>query len=147
MSDKLAFVDTNVLVYSLYPESPHHSVSRKLLEQAQHGQMALCLSSQVLSEFYAVVTDSRRVAVMRQPNEAINVIDQILAMPGISLLPIPTDIVNRWLALVRRHPVTRSDIFDVQLAATMLGNGVTKIYTFDRSHFERFDELEVLTPS
>ncbi len=46
----------------------------------------------------------------------------------------------------RQHPVSGAGIFDVQLAATILGNGVARIYTFDRLHFERFDELEVLTP-
>ncbi len=37
-------------------------------------------------------------------------------------------------------------IFDVQLAATMLANGVRRIHTFNRSDFERFPDLEVLTP-
>jgi predicted nucleic acid-binding protein len=32
------------------------------------------------------------------------------------------------------------------LVATMLGNGVRTIYTFNREHFERFDEIDVLTP-
>ncbi len=147
MSDNLALVDTNIFVYAYYEESEHHIAALKLLDQAQIGQVALCISPQTIAEFYAVITDRRRVTSPYQPDEALDIIDEILAIPEMNLLPIPTDIVNRWLALVRRHPVTRSDIFDVQLAATMLGNGVTKIYTFDRSHFERFDEIEVLTPS
>ncbi len=32
------------------------------------------------------------------------------------------------------------------LVATMLVNGVRKIYTFNVSDFEAFDEIEVLTP-
>jgi hypothetical protein len=45
-----------------------------------------------------------------------------------------------------RHPATRGKIFDLQLVATMLGNGVRKIYTLNRSDFEPFDEIEVLVP-
>jgi hypothetical protein len=30
--------------------------------------------------------------------------------------------------------------------AAMLGNGVRRIYTFNRTHFEAFPEIEVLTP-
>ena len=44
MSDELALVDTNILVYALYPEVEHHVASRSLLDRAQGGQIALCLS-------------------------------------------------------------------------------------------------------
>ena len=38
------------------------------------------------------------------------------------------------------------DLALVDTNATMLGNDVRKIYTFDRSDFEPFDEIEVLAP-
>jgi hypothetical protein len=67
-------------------------------------------------------------------------------MPGLTLLPFPLDLVSRWTALLRQHPVTGRKIFDIQLVATLLANGVRKLYTFNRSDFEPFTELEVLTP-
>jgi predicted nucleic acid-binding protein len=70
----------------------------------------------------------------------------VLGMPGITLLPVPADAVSRLMVLARKYPVTRGAIFDLQLLATMLGNGVKTIYTFNREHFDRFDEIEVLTP-
>ncbi len=54
--------------------------------------------------------------------------------------------VQNWLALVRQEPVRAGRIFDVQLVATMLANGVRRIHTYNRSDFERFADLEVLTP-
>ena len=146
MSAELALLDSNVLVYAYYEESQHHTAALGLLNQAQDGLIALCLVPQVLAEFYAVVTDSRRVTDAYRPDEALDVIDEILAMPGLRLLPLPADVVTRWTGLVRQHPVTGGAVFDAQLAATMLGNGIATIYTFDRSHFERYEELEVLTP-
>ena len=65
-------------------------------------------------------------------------------MPGMTLLPMPGNVVQLWAAMARRHPVTRGAVFDLQLVATMLGSGVRKIYTFDRSDFEPFSEIEVL---
>jgi hypothetical protein len=56
------------------------------------------------------------------------------------------DIVSRLTALLREHPVTGRKVFDVQLAATILGNGVRKLHTFNRLDFEPFTEIEVLTP-
>lgn len=34
----------------------------------------------------------------------------------------------------------------VHLVATMLSNGLTRLYTFNREDFSRFKEIEVLTP-
>ena len=146
MSDSPALVDTNVLVYAVYPESEHHAASRGFLDKAQSGELSLCIAVQTLAEFYAVVTDSRRVAVPRGPEEALATMETIAAMPGMTLLPVPADALERLLVLARKYPVTRGAVFDLQLLATMLGNGVRTIYTFNRQHFERFDEIDVLTP-
>ena len=145
-SDDLALVDTNVIVYAFHQEAERYAACRALLDQAQDGQLALCVVSQVLAEFYAIVTDPRRVAQPRQPNDALQAIDNILAMPGMKLLPTPADLVARWTNLARQHSVTRGAIFDLQLVAAMLGNEVRRIYTFDTEDFQRFSELEVLTP-
>ena len=77
MSASLALVDTNVLVYALYPESAHHAASRALLDKARTGSLPLCVTHQTIAEFYAVVTNPRRVAVPRQPEEAIDVIEAL----------------------------------------------------------------------
>ena len=110
------------------------------------GRSSFAFAPQNLAELYAIVTDSRRVSISRQPSDALEAIERLLAMPGMRLLPTPSDVVCRWIALARRHPVTRGRVFDLQLIATMLGNDVRKIYTFDRSDFESFDEIEVLVP-
>jgi predicted nucleic acid-binding protein len=39
MPSDLTLVDTNVLVYALYPEVEHHSASRSLLARAQAGEV------------------------------------------------------------------------------------------------------------
>jgi predicted nucleic acid-binding protein len=145
-SESLALVDTNVLVYSVFQDSEHHSASRSLLDEAQAGQLELCVTSQVLAEFYAIVTDSRRVSNPREPSEAITSITDILSMTGMVLLPMPTETVSRWVDLVRRSPCKRGAIFDYQLVASLLANGITQVYTFDRSDFERFPEIQVLVP-
>ena len=146
MPDDPAVVDTNVLVYALYSESEHHAASRTLLDQAQDGHARLCLLPQVLAEFYSVVTSARRVTRPRQPGEVLDLIQKLVTMPGISLLPVPTDTVDRWMTLVRKYAVTGAATFDVQLVACMLGNGIRRIYTFNRDHFDRFSEVEALTP-
>jgi predicted nucleic acid-binding protein len=126
---------------------PHHAAAATLLERAQSGDVVLCVLPQVLAEFYAVVTDARRVECAMTVEEAIAAINAFLTMPGMTELPVPADLTSRWLDLARQHNVTRGYVFDVVLAASMLGNGVRRIYTFNRSDFERFGEVEVLDPS
>lgn len=146
MSSSQIFVDTNVLIYAFSKESEYYKASRELLNKAQEGELSLCIAPQVLAEFYAIATDPRRTTVPQKPQETANVIDQLLEMPGMVLLSLPVDVVNRWTALIRQHPVRGRDIFDVQLVATMLGNGVSQIYTYNRKNFEKFNEIEVLAP-
>jgi len=144
MSTELALVDTNVLVYAFDPEFQYGTASRRLVEGAQQEDAGLCVAPQVLAEFFSVVT--RPGPSSRTPVEAIDAITQLLGLPGVTLLPVPVSVVAIWTGLVRRHPVSGGDVFDVQLVATMLGNNVRRIYTYNRADFERFEEIQVLTP-
>lgn len=147
MSPEAALLDTNILVYALYEDAEHHKPCRQLLDRAQNAEAALCMTPQVLAEFFSTVTNPRRVTEAKSPGEAISVITTLLAMPGITLLPLPIDLVSRWIALVQQHPITGSRIFDVQIVATMLGNDVKRVYTYNTSDFQDFDdEIEVLIP-
>jgi uncharacterized protein len=142
-----AALDTNVLVYALFADAEHHRPARRLLDQAERDDADFCLTPQILTEFYAVVTNPRRVTQAKSPGEALDVIDAILSLPSITLLSVPIDIVTQWTRLLRQHPVTGADVFDVLLAATLRSHGITRIYTFNRADFERFDGLDVLTPT
>ena len=93
-----------------------------------------------------MVTNPRRVTEVKSPEVALETMNTFLALPGMTLLPVPLDIVSRLMALLRTHPVIGRKIFDVQLVATLLGNGVRTLHTFNRLDFEPFTELEVLTP-
>lgn len=141
-----ALVDTNVLVYAVFPAEPHHVASRALLDQAKNPGAGLCVAPQNLIEFYAVVTDPRRVAQPKTPDEALVAIDDILALPGLTLLVVPADLIARWSQLLRQSAATKKRAFDTQLVATMLANGVSKIYTFNVTDFQQFSQLQVVTP-
>lgn len=62
------------------------------------------------------------------------------------MLPVPTEVVFHWLELLERRQVRGGMIFDLQLVATMLAKGVRRIYTYNRTNFEVFSELTVLSP-
>ena len=146
ISPDLVMLDTNVLVYAYYEDTPQYPAAFPLLDRAQEADASLCVSPQVLAEFYAVITSPRRVSAPFTSEEALAEIEKIRALPGLTLLPVPLDVVDRWVALLHEHRVTGRHVFDAQLAATMWGNGITKLYTFNRTDFERFPGIEILTP-
>ena len=137
-------VDANVLVYALDADAPQHAAARALLETARDGSTTLYVSSKVLCEFYSIVTNARRVPKPRSSADALGAISGLLAF--LHVLPVPVHTVDGWLDLLRRHPVTGGDVFDLQIVATMMANGVQRIYTFNTGDFEVFSELSVLAP-
>jgi uncharacterized protein len=144
MSVEPGIVDANVLVYAMDADAPQHAASRALLQAARDPSTTLYVTSQVLCEFYSVVTNARRVPNPRSPADAIGAISGLLAF--LHVLPIPASAVEGWLDLLRRRPVTGGDVFDLQLVATMLANDLQRIYTFNTKDFELFPELAVVIP-
>jgi predicted nucleic acid-binding protein len=137
-------VDANVLVYAFDTRAPQHVASRTLLDAAQRGATTLYVTSQVLCEFYSIVTNARRVLKPRTAADAIAAVTDLLSF--LHVLPIPARTVEGWLDLLRRRPVTGGAVFDLQIVATMLANGVQRIYTFNNDDFKPFQEIEPLTP-
>jgi predicted nucleic acid-binding protein len=144
MSVEPGVIDTNVLVYALDTDAPQHAASRDLLEAARDGSATLYVTSQVLCEFYSIVTNARRVSRPRSSADAVNAISGLLAF--LNVLPVPAHAVEGWMSLLRRRPVTGGEVFDLQIVATMKANDVPRIYTFNREDFEAFSEILVVTP-
>jgi predicted nucleic acid-binding protein len=139
-------LDANILAYAVNADAPQHAASRALLEAARNPSIALYVTSQILCEFYSLITNPRRVAVASSPTSALRMISAILAFPGLHVLPTPARAVVGWMELLQRHPVTGGDVFDLQIVATMQANDVQRIYTFNTDDFEVFPELTVVTP-
>jgi uncharacterized protein len=138
-------IDTNVLVYALDADAPQHTAARALLEAARDDASAtLFVTSQILCEFFSIVTNPRRVPKPRSAAEAVTAMSGLLAF--LRVLPVPAHAVDGLLDLLRRHPVTGGDVFDLQIVATMQANGVDRIYTFNDADFAVFPELAIVTP-
>lgn len=145
MLDDLALLDTNVLVYALFTDAEHHAAARALIARGQTGVIGIVVTPQILAEFYAIITNPRRVTQPLTPADAIAEVQKYLA--EFAVLPVPPDVVDRWAELAMRHAVVGGDIYDLQLIATMIGNGVTTIYTFNDRDFAWCNQIEVRVPT
>ena len=102
------------------------------------------MTSQILCEFYAIVTNARRVLKPRSSSDALAAISNMLGF--LRVLPVPVTTIDEVMSLLRRRPVTGGEIFDLQIVATMKLNGISRIYTFNTGDFKPFSEIEPLTP-
>jgi predicted nucleic acid-binding protein len=144
MSVEPGIVDANVLVYAMDADASQHAASRALLDAGRDSSTSLYVTSQILCEFYSIVTNARRVPKPRSPEDALSAIAALLVF--LHVLPIPARTVEGWMDLLRRRPVIGGDVFDLQIVATMQANGIQRIYTFNTGDFEPFSELAVATP-
>jgi predicted nucleic acid-binding protein len=104
MSVEPGIIDTNVLVYATDADAPQHMASRALLDVARAAPGTFSVTSQLLCEFYSIVTNARRVAKPRSSAEATDAIASMLDF--LRVLPVPASAVEGWIKLLRRHPVT-----------------------------------------
>ena len=104
MSVEPGLLDANILVYAVDTGAAQHAASRSLLRAARNPATVLYLTSQVLCEFYSIVTNPRRIAAPYSPTEALEAMSALLALPGIRVLSTSAETVAGWMALVQRHP-------------------------------------------
>jgi len=145
-SNETALVDTNVLIYAADETSPFHQAAKELRDKGVKGDIALCICPQLLSEFYAVITDPRRTAQPRSSQEASSEIEKYLLHENLLKIYPVAGVIEKLLELLKRYNIKKQDIFDTHLVATMLINEVTRIYTYNEDDFLKFTEIEVLRP-
>lgn len=144
--DASALLDANILVYADQAHDEHHKAAKAIRDLGQRGELSLCVTPQVLNEYFAVVTNPRRVTHPLPPAVAMAEVEKYVHSRHIRMLYPGPGVHDRLRELFERRSVTGADIFDLYLIATMLENGVRRIYTFNTDDFTPFSEIEVLTP-
>lgn len=135
-------LDTNVLVYAADESFPLHTAAREIRDRAGAERQKVSLCYSVLLEFFAVVTDSRRVGNPLPPAEAWHEVEAYLNTFDVLY---PDEGTYAQLGeLVDRYQITRQKIFDAIIVAMMIQYGVEGIYTDNRKDFAMFDEIKVL---
>lgn len=81
------------------------------------------------------------------PLDAVQFIETLLGYEHIRVLPISLEVSGRLIALLNTNGVKGPLVFDLQIVATMLAHGVTKLYTYNVRDFDRFAGLEVVEPN
>lgn len=146
----MALLDTNVLIYADQHKNKYHQAAYSLRERGTRGEILLCISPQILTEFFTFMTrtDGRGLENPLSSEDAATEVQKYLDAEHIHMIyPIAATWPLMINSLLKQRPVTGLAIHDIHLAATMLSNGVNKIYTFNARDFKFFSELEVINPA
>jgi predicted nucleic acid-binding protein len=143
--DGRIFLDTNILVYATDMDSTGHAAAATLLTSMNTEQLKPCISLQILCEFYATVTNPRKFRRPLTPTEASDAINSYRES-DISLLYLKDSTIKLTLDMAIRHKINGTEIFDTQIVATMLENGVGTIYTANVSDFKKYSGIIAVNP-
>lgn len=142
-SRKRTLLDTNVLVYATLPTAPQHRAAYAVCADALAGDPQYCVTPQILIEYYATLTNPKRVDPVRTSAEAQAALDRYRT---IHLLHPTPEVFDEWVQLITMLGATGQDVFDLLLAATMLVHEVTDILTYDARMFAQVPGLTVRKP-
>jgi uncharacterized protein len=138
----LILIDTNVLVYAINIDAPQHAASRALLDAVRDKKIDGVIVTQVLLEFYAIVTDQRRTDQPLVPDTAwqqINILRTFLP-----LLVCAESLLDTLKQL--GTDIKGPDIFDTHLAAQMKSLGISVLCTYSKKDFRRYEGVITKLP-
>jgi len=139
-------IDSNILVYAHNTDSKFNKQSKNLMKDALKRKINACISIQNLLEFYSIITNPKRVEKpikFEEAREIFNLYSKSLSIKIIYPTSKSLLMLSEFLNLFQ---ITKAEIFDAYLVATMKENNVKTIYTENTSHFERYDFLKVVNP-
>jgi len=144
MKSETSFLDTNILVYSTDSQSPFHSKARSLLERAR--EFRFCISPQVIGEFYATITNPKKVTNPLDPREAIDLAEAVWRAEAILKVFPKETTLDLAFKLIKKYRLKALEFFDAQIVATMLDHEIQTLYMANEGDFAGFEEIRLVNP-
>jgi predicted nucleic acid-binding protein len=138
-------IDTNILVYAYNEDVEFHEEALKILENALNKNINAAIADKSLFEFFAIITDKKRVESPITVDEAIEIID-FLVDSNIKIIYSSPFSFLKTLELTKKYQMKKQDIFDINLVALMIQNKIDTIITADDKHFKDVKEIKVFNP-
>lgn len=139
----MILVDTNVLLRLAQPGHSSYPAALNALSQLRLDGRSLCLTPQVLYEFWAVATrpteaNGLGMTAAKAQEDVTKILSRFF------LLKDEDGLFERWRALVVQHEVLGKKSHDARLVAAMQCHGVENLLTFNGDDFKRFADISVI---
>jgi predicted nucleic acid-binding protein len=139
-------LDTNILVHAYNKSSPHQRKASEIVKKALQGEIDAYISSQVLYEFFAIVTNLKRVERPMSSDEAADLCTELWACHEIEKVN-PTPLTPKEVfKLAKEIKLSKGRIFDCILAITARENKIEAIYTENVDDFKNYRFVKIVNP-
>lgn len=136
----VVFIDTNVLVYAFDADDPEKHIVADTIIRDLLLKGALCLSTQVLNEFYWNITSVRRPQRLDHA-VALRIIEDLIQQSRIvALTP------NLTLEALRVLPVHTLSFWDSLIWAAARAAGCSVVYSEDFQHGRVLEGVQFVNP-
>ncbi|MDR1626593.1 MAG: PIN domain-containing protein [Spirochaetia bacterium] len=124
------FFDTNLFIYAYTTNEPEKTEAIRAFFRKCSAKTSIVISTQVLSEFYAVM------AKHRYPHEKIvNHLNELISSATVNAISVKT--VEKALFLKGKYAYSW---WDSLILASALENGCTRVYSEDMRHGQIIEE-------
>ena len=138
-------IDTNILIYAHDNSSPFQTQALHLLENIL-VRSVVAVAELSLREFYAVVTDGRKLNNPFSIDEAKDIISDIYASPKFFVCSTNQETWLNGYELVDKYNISRYRLDDLLIALTLADGGAEIIYTANIKDFKKFDFIQPIHP-
>lgn len=145
-TDKLGFIDSNIIVYAIDEESPFFKKANHFINQIDKLGINVCISPQIVGEVYSIITNPKRVRKPLGPNQAVEIIEAIWESGAFIKIYPKIDTIRTIINLIKQYQIKANNFYDAQIVATMLDNNIKVIYTVNTNDFKVFKEIKVINP-
>jgi len=139
-------LDTNILVHSHNKASRYQKKAGDVVRRSMRGEIDAYITPQILYEFFAVVTNPRRVEHPLLYDEAVNICLDLWECREIEKVNPTAHVPRKVFEIIKQLKLSGGKIFDCVLAVTAKENGVEMIYTENISDFEAYGLLKASNP-
>lgn len=134
-------IDTNILVYADDSSSPYNLKSKSYLEGALKGDLEICLSHQILAEYFSVITSPKAVRSPLAVEDAEKRVLFLNKTRAFKKIYPKRSTLKKCVKFCARKNIGGPRIFDALYAMTLLENKVHKLITQNIKDFIPFKEL------
>ena len=146
VSNTKIFIDTNILFYANNPADVFgEQAIARINELASNGNV-LIISTQIIREYAAVTL--RNAQYHKLPLDlTITTVQNNIATFQRDFIVVgeKSDVLSNWLSLLPQI-TTSKDVFDFNIAATLLSEGINHILTHNVSDFDKFSSWLTVLP-
>jgi len=129
-----AFLDTNIFIYALSNYNRLGQTSLKILQRIQDGEEAIT-STLVLCEVAWVLEAKGRQGSIKAA------LEKILSYATIKVAPVHSDDLIVGARYMTQYGLDFNDAVNLSIIER---SGTTKVYTNDRKHFGRVENIETM---